>query len=79
MDLHEYRQRQRECSARGSDLPQSKLTPDAVEAIRDAAKKREELRDYIRDELSNVALAKKYGVHYRTVEKCLSRDTWSHV
>lgn len=79
MDLHEYRQRQRERSARGMALPQSKLTPLEVAAIRQAEQKRQELREYIREELSNEALAKQYGVHVRTIEKCLSRESWCHV
>jgi uncharacterized protein YjcR len=29
--------------------------------------------------LSTAALARKFGVHHRTIEKVTQRDTWSHV
>lgn len=71
-----YLVRAREFAARGEDLPQSRLTEDMVREIRSAAVQRDNLRQYIRDTLSNQALAEKYGVHHRTVEKVLQRDTW---
>lgn len=61
------------------DLPWSKLTPLEVDAIRSAAKQRENLRQYIRDNLSNTALGKAFGVHESTVEKVLSGESWRHV
>jgi len=79
MTRDEYLIRQREFQPRGTDLPQSKLTPEQVPAIRSAATQRENLRQYIRDNLSNEALAEQYGVHRRTIEKVLSGDSWSHV
>jgi len=79
MNMTEYRQRQREFSARGMDLPQSKLTPLEVEAIRSAAAQRERLREHIRKNLSNEALAREFGVHVRNIEKVLSREIWGHV
>lgn len=79
MNMTEYRQRQREFSARGMDLPQSKLTPLEVEAIRSAATQRERLREHIRNNLSNEALAREFGVHVRNIEKVLSREIWGHV
>lgn len=79
MTRDEYQQRQREFSARGMDLPQSKLTPLEVAAIRAAAVKREQMRREINDTLSNAALAKAYGVHVRTIEKALSYESWGHV
>lgn len=75
MDIHEYRQRQRELAARGQDLPQTKLLDMDVISIRSAARQRESLRKHIKDNLSNAALAKQYGVHERTIEKVLMRDT----
>lgn len=79
MTRDEYLIRQREFSARGMDLPQSKLTPLEVEAIRSAATQRESLRNHIRERLSNDALARDLGVHVRTIEKVLARESWSHV
>lgn len=79
MNRSEYQIRQREFQVRGMDLPQSKLMDLDVVAIRSAAKQRENLRQYIRENLSNEALAAKFGVHVRTIEKALSYESWGHV
>lgn len=79
MDRAEYQLRAREFVKRGMELPQSKLTPLEVDAIRSAARQRESLRKHIRDNLSNAALARSFGVHERTVEKVLQGFSWSHV
>lgn len=73
-----YRQA-REFAPRGQDLPQTKLLDLEVVAIKSAARQREKLRQYIKDNLSNEALAKQYGVHVRTIEKALQHHTWSHI
>lgn len=54
--------------ARGTDLPQSRLTDDIVREIR---------RN--REGLTLKQLAKRYGVHHRTVEKVHYYETWRHV
>jgi hypothetical protein len=56
------------CARRGADLPQSRLTVDAVRAIRAIG-------------LAKTArqLAIEYGVHYRTIEKVRSYESWGHV
>jgi hypothetical protein len=64
---------------RGFDLPQTKLPPLAVVAIREAARKRDQMRAEINDRYSNAALAKAWGVHVRTIEKVLSYETARHV
>ncbi len=64
---------------RGAELPQSKLTPELVAEIRSARRQREALRDHIRNNLSNEALAKKLGVHVRTIEKAITNESWSHL
>lgn len=79
MTRDEYQQRHREMSARGMDLPQSKLLPLQVAAIRAAAQKREQMRREINDTLSNAALAKAYGVSVRAIERVMSYETWGHV
>lgn len=79
MTRDEYQIRQREFQVRGMDLPQSKLMDLDVVAIRSAAKQRENLRQYIRENLSNEALAAKFGVHVRTIEKALAYESWGHV
>lgn len=75
----EYLLRAREFAPRGQDLPQTKLLDLEVVAIKSAARQREKLRQYIKDNLSNEALAKQYGVHVRTIEKALQHHTWSHI
>jgi len=79
MDRREYLQRARELAPRGQELPQAKLLDLQVGEIRSAARQREALRKHIRDNLSNEALAKQFGVHVRTIEKVLSSASWSHV
>ena len=75
----EYLLRAREFAPRGQDLPQTKLLDLEVVAIKSAARQREKMRQYIKDNLSNEALAKQYGVHVRTIEKALQHHTWSHI
>lgn len=79
MTRDEYSQRQREMSSRGMDLPQSKLTPLEVAAIREAAVRREKMRREINETLSNAALAKAYGVSVRAIERVMAYETWGHV
>ena len=75
----EYLGRTREFAPRGQALPQSKLLDLDVAAIRSAARQRDALRAHIRDNLSNDALAKQFGVHVRTVERVLADETWTHL
>lgn len=74
----EWEQRRTEFARRGMELPQAKLMPLDISEIRSAARQRERLRTHISDNLSNAALAKKFGVHVRSIEKVLSRESWSH-
>jgi hypothetical protein len=71
----------RECYLfkRGDELPQTKISDAQVIEIREAAVRREELRDYITENLTNAALAQRYGVHHRTIEKVLAMETHFHV
>lgn len=78
IDRDEWEQRRTEFVARGLDLPQTKLMPLDVSEIRSAARQRDRLKAHIRANLSNAALAKKFGVHERSIEKVLSRESWSH-
>ena len=75
----EYLSRTREFALRGQELPQTKLMDLDVVEIRSAARQRAALRQHIRDNLSNEALAAKFGVHVRTIEKIMQHDTWSHI
>lgn len=64
---------------RGLELPQTKLTPAHVAEIRKAAGRRDMLRKEINETLSNAALARRFGVHVRTIEKALSYESHVHV
>jgi hypothetical protein len=79
LERGEYLSRSKEFAPHGQDLPHSKLMELDVVAIRSAARQRESLRQHIRDNLSNDALSKSFGVHVRTIEKVLQYYTWSHV
>lgn len=79
LDRANYLIRSREFAARGFDLPQTKLPPLAVVAIRQAARERERMRQEINEKYSNAALAKAWGVHVRTIEKVLSYETGAHI
>lgn len=79
MKREEWQTRAKEFVKRGFDLPQTKVPPLAVIAIREAARKREELRAEINNKYSNAALAKEWGVHQRTIEKILSYETAKHI
>ena len=79
MDRHTYAQQARQNALRGQELPHSKLLDMDVIDIRSAHRQRIKLLDYIRNNLSNEALAKKHGVHVRSIEKIVSYETWGHV
>jgi hypothetical protein len=79
LERGEYLSRARSMALRGQELPQTKLLDLDIVTIRSAAKQRENLRKHIRENLSNEALAKQYGVHVRTIEKALSYETGSHI
>lgn len=79
LERGEYLSRARSMAPRGQELPQTKLLDLDIVAIRSAARQRESLRKYIRENLSNEALAKQYGVHTQTIYKCLAYETGSHI
>ncbi|MDE3021949.1 MAG: hypothetical protein KGI54_08825 [Pseudomonadota bacterium] len=79
MPRDEYEKTAKANAARGQELPQTKLLDMDIVGIRSAAKQRENLRKYIRENLSNAALAKQYGVHIRTIENCVQYHTGSHI
>lgn len=63
---------------RGADLPQSKFNDDDVRLIRAAVRERKRLKREA-SALSNCSLARKFGVHTRTIEKIVQGETWVHV
>ena len=79
MTRDEYLQRSTEFVARGQALPQAKLLDMDVIDIRSTKRQRDRLLTHIREHLSNQALCTQYGIHPRTLEKILARETWSHL
>ena len=79
VDRHTYVQAARQNALRGQELTQSKLLDMDIVDIRSAHRQRIKLLDYIRNNLSNEALAKKHGVNVRNIEKIVSYETWVHV
>ena len=77
-NLHrdEWEQRRTEFCARGQDLPQSKLLDLDVIAIRSAQRQRENLLQHIRNNLSNAALARQFGVHERSIVSIRAHHCW---
>jgi len=79
MNRDEYELRITEFALRGQELPQSKLLDLDVIEIRSAKRQRENLLKHIRENLSNAALCKRYGIHLRTLEKVITRQSWNHL
>ena len=64
---------------RGEQLGQSKLTDaKVIEARMLYDEYREKVKE-LQSSYSIKGLAKRYGVHERTMEKALSGITWSHI
>lgn len=69
MNRFEYQQwGARAMAVRGTDLPHAKLTPSEVVAIRINCNGK-----------TAKQLAVDFKVHYRTIEKIRSYETWSHI
>lgn len=63
---------------RGSDLPHAKLSEDDAAYILRCVERRERLRKEAAT-LSNRALAERFGVHHRTIDKLTAGYSWTHV
>lgn len=63
---------------RGTDHPLSKLTDDDVRLILACVAERERLRKEA-NRLSNEALAVKFNVHLRTIDRVTCRKGWFHI
>lgn len=63
---------------RGSALPQAKLNEHDIKNIRKIVADREHMRKSL-SSMTNAALAEKYGVHYRTIDRITAGENWSHV
>ena len=63
---------------RGEQQHCAKLTADDVRNIREIIAHREKLRKEL-SAITNKALAEKFDVHERTIDKITNRSTWAHV
>ena len=79
MGLAEFRQRQREFSARGSALPFAKLDESSVKSAREEYERARAAIAYIQQHYSIAGLARKYGVSAGAMAKALNYSTWGHV
>lgn len=79
LERGEYLSRTKEFALRGQDLPQAKLLEMDVIEIRSMKRQRENMLKYIKENLSNDVICNRYAIHPRTLEKILSRETWSHI
>jgi len=75
----EYQQTIKANALRGQELTQSKLLDIDVIDIRSAKRQRDNMLKYIKENLSNDVLAKKYSVHRNSIEKVLSRASYCHL
>lgn len=63
----------------GNRNQKRKLTEQDVILIREAHQHKQTEIKRLNEELSAKALAEKFGVHQRTVEKVINYSTWRHV
>lgn len=63
---------------RGSQLPQAKLNEIDVQLVLDLVLEREALKKQLKC-LTNEALAEKFGVHQRTIDRITAGESWIHV
>ena len=63
---------------RGSQLPHAKLTESDVRLINQLIDERNELLRQAKS-LTNAAIADKFGVHVRTIDRISTGESWGHV
>lgn len=63
---------------RGSELPHAKLTEDDIRLINLFVAEREQMKAILKG-MTNKAIADKWDVHVRTIDKITSGETWGHV
>lgn len=79
MTRDEYRATGAKLTAkRGSELPHAKLTEDDAVAIRKLHARKQRAIARLNERYSAAGIAKRYGVHVRTVERILQRTGWVH-
>jgi len=63
---------------RGSALPHSKLSEDKVMEIWQIVARRNELKAELAG-MTNQAIATRFGVHIRTIDRVTALESWGHV
>ena len=63
---------------RGSELPWAKLDEPDVLLIRKIVAEREKTKEQLKY-VTNAALARKFGVHIRTIDRITCGESWGHV
>lgn len=66
-------------AVRGSALPHAVVDEALVAHIRRQHARKQRLIQRLNARYSAAALAQRYGLHLRTVEKILARESWAHV
>jgi hypothetical protein len=63
---------------RGSALPHAKLHEDDVRLILQIVQEREEMKQQLKW-MTNASIARKFGVHVRTIDRITAGENWGHV
>ena len=79
LDRREYLQQAAALAKRGQELPHSKLLDIDVISIRSAVRQRQNLLTYIRDNLSNDALCRLYGVSEHVITRVVKYENYGHI
>ena len=79
LDRREYQLRATSLAKRGQELPHSKLLDIDVISIRSAVRQRQNLLTYIRENLSNDALCKQYGVSEHVISRTVAYQSYGHI
>jgi hypothetical protein len=79
MNRMEYKIRAYELAKRGTQLEQAKLDEKTVRMIRKDHARKLKIIKLLNAKYSAKALAKRFRVHHRTIEKILTWETWTHV
>lgn len=64
---------------RGSALPQAKLDEATAARILRLYRRKQRLVQQLNARYSAAAIARREGLHRRTVEKLVARDSWAHI
>lgn len=63
---------------RGSELPWAKLTEDDIRIINEFVKERDRLKIVLKG-MTNQAIADKFDVSKRAIDRVVTGETWGHV